>query len=59
MKIAIIKFLRDEEGATAIEYGLIAGLMATILVAVFSTNTGSVGAILTSIFSKVKDSAGV
>ena len=27
MKDQIIKFWRDEEGATAIEYGLIAGLI--------------------------------
>lgn len=28
MKSAILKFWRDEEGATAIEYGLIAALIA-------------------------------
>ncbi|HAJ13298.1 MAG TPA: Flp family type IVb pilin, partial [Comamonadaceae bacterium] len=28
MKARITQFLRDEEGATAIEYGIIAGLMA-------------------------------
>jgi pilus assembly protein Flp/PilA len=33
MKDQIIKFWRDEEGATAIEYALIAGLMAVGLVA--------------------------
>lgn len=30
MKSAILKFLRDEEGATAIEYGLIAALIAVV-----------------------------
>lgn len=34
MKQAVLSFLRDEEGATAIEYGLIAGLIAAVLVAV-------------------------
>ena len=35
MKDQIVKFWRDEEGATAIEYGLIAGLIAVgILTAV-------------------------
>ena len=29
----ILKFLRDESGATAIEYGLIAGLIAVVIVA--------------------------
>ncbi|RYF28553.1 MAG: Flp family type IVb pilin, partial [Comamonadaceae bacterium] len=28
MKTTILNFLNDEEGATAIEYGLIAGLIA-------------------------------
>ena len=32
MKDQIIKFWRDEEGATAIEYGLIAGLIAAVIV---------------------------
>lgn len=32
MKEQIIKFWRDEEGATAIEYALIAGLVAVGLV---------------------------
>jgi pilus assembly protein Flp/PilA len=51
---SITRFLRDEEGATAIEYGIIAGLMATILVAVFGTDTSSgVGKILNDIFTAV------
>lgn len=32
MKDQIVKFWRDEEGATAIEYGLIAGLIAVGLI---------------------------
>jgi pilus assembly protein Flp/PilA len=31
-----IKFLRDEEGATAIEYALIAGLIAALLAVVLT-----------------------
>lgn len=51
---SISRFLRDEEGATAIEYGIIAGLMATILVAVFGTGTTSgVGQMLDSIFDAI------
>jgi len=51
---SIARFFRDEEGATAIEYGIIAGLMATILVAVFGTDTTSgVGKILNDIFTAV------
>lgn len=33
---AITRFIRDEEGATAIEYGLIAGLIAAVLVTVLT-----------------------
>jgi pilus assembly protein Flp/PilA len=33
---ALSRFLSDEAGATAIEYGLIAGLIAAVLVASFS-----------------------
>ena len=40
MKAAFLKFIRDERGATAIEYGIIAGLMAVALVTGFVGNTG-------------------
>ena len=32
MKEALLKFWRDEDGATAIEYGLIAGLIAVVII---------------------------
>ncbi len=32
MKKAIMQFIRDEEGATAIEYGLIAALIAVAII---------------------------
>lgn len=44
-----IKFLRDEEGATAIEYALIAALIAVVLV-VSLTNVGTA---LVAIFAKI------
>lgn len=53
MKARITQFLRDEEGATAIEYGIIAGLMAILLAAIFAKE-GVVGETLTAIFDKVK-----
>ena len=40
MLSSITRFLRDEEGATAIEYGIIAGLMAIILIGIFSETSG-------------------
>lgn len=31
---AITRFIRDEEGATALEYGIIAGLISVVIVGV-------------------------
>lgn len=46
----IIKnFWNDEEGATAIEYGLIAGLIAVALIAALGTLEGG----LSSLFEKI------
>ncbi len=41
-------FLRDEEGATAIEYGLIVGLIAAVIVVILT----STGTTLSSLFTK-------
>ena len=41
MRTLLAKFLRDEQGATAIEYGLIAaGISVAIIVAVQSVGSG-------------------
>jgi pilus assembly protein Flp/PilA len=45
----VTRFLKDESGATAIEYGLIAALVAVVLV----TALGLVGTNLTTTFTKV------
>jgi pilus assembly protein Flp/PilA len=44
------KFFKDESGATAIEYGLIAALIAVALIAVLT----ALGGALNDIFNKVK-----
>ena len=46
----ISAFLRDEEGATAIEYGLIVGLIAAVIILVV-TGTGTK---LNTLFSSVE-----
>lgn len=43
------KFLKDDSGATAIEYGLIAALVAIAIVGALTTMGGS----LTTLFGKV------
>mgnify|MGYP002530373458 CR=1 FL=1 len=42
-------FLKDDSGVTAIEYGLIAGLIAVVIIAVITT----VGSDLTNLFNSV------
>ena len=49
LTINMTRFLKDEEGVTAIEYGLIASLIA---VAIITTVTG-VGTALNSLFTTV------
>jgi pilus assembly protein Flp/PilA len=49
MSASLIKLLRNEDGATAIEYGLIAALIAVAAVVVM----GTVGSNLTSVFTTV------
>jgi pilus assembly protein Flp/PilA len=50
----IQKFLRDEEGASAVEYGLIVGLIAVVIVGVLT----STGTSLSTLFTKISDSLG-
>jgi pilus assembly protein Flp/PilA len=49
----IIAFLKDERGASAIEYGLIVGLIAVALIAVLVVLGGDQG--LKGIFQSVVD----
>ena len=48
------RVVTDESGVTAIEYGLIASLIAVVIIAV----VGSVGTNLSSTFQTVSDSLG-
>ncbi|AGK56505.1 Flp/Fap pilin component [Hyphomicrobium denitrificans 1NES1] len=48
----ISRFMSDESGATAIEYGLIAALIGVALITVL----GQVGSSLSTTFGKVKSS---
>lgn len=45
----IANFVRDEEGATAVEYGLMAALIAAVIVGVVTT----LGTNLQTVFTKV------
>ncbi|MBS6359778.1 Flp family type IVb pilin [Burkholderia sp.] len=43
------QFVRDEDGVTAIEYGLIAALIAVVII----TTVGTVGTNLNAVFAKI------
>ena len=45
----IKNFLQDEEGATAIEYGLIAGLIAVVIIAAVT----ALGTEIKTVFEKI------
>ncbi|MCX7350000.1 MAG: Flp family type IVb pilin [Alphaproteobacteria bacterium] len=45
----LVRFLRDDSGATAIEYGLLAALIAVVIIGAVRT----VGTSLSSVFTNV------
>jgi pilus assembly protein Flp/PilA len=49
MKFSVARFVKDESGATAIEYGLIAAGIAVAIITAMSTLSGA----LTSLFSSL------
>jgi pilus assembly protein Flp/PilA len=49
----VMNFLRDEEGASAVEYGLIVGLIAVVVIGVLTLIGGDTG--LKGLFTKVSD----
>ena len=50
MKILFFRFLRNESGVSAIEYALLAGLIAAVIV----VSVGSVGTQVLALFTFVK-----
>jgi pilus assembly protein Flp/PilA len=45
----VTRFLKDESGATAIEYGLIAALIAVVLITAMNTLSGKIAGTFTKI----------
>lgn len=50
-------FLNDESGATAIEYGLIAGLVAVAIIAALTTLGTSLDSLFSGVGTTVEDAA--
>jgi len=50
----IMNFFRDEEGATAVEYGLLAALIAAAIIASVTLLGGNVSAIFNKVANSVQ-----
>ena len=50
---AVARFVREEEGVTAIEYGLIAGLIAVVIIGAVTTLGTKLNAVFNLIASKL------
>ena len=53
MLTAIATFIRDEEGATAVEYGLMAALIAAVIIAAVTTIGTSLNTVFNGISAKL------
>jgi len=53
MSTALKKFWQDESGVTAIEYGLIAGLLAVVVIAAVTAAGGNLSAIFSLVCNKL------
>lgn len=49
----MIRFIKNEEGATAIEYGLIASLIAVAIVAILTTLGPALAGVFATVQSKL------
>lgn len=56
MNTMIRKFLTEEDGITAIEYGILAAIVAAAIVAAFS---GPLGTFFTALLTKIETAAGI
>lgn len=55
LKNAVVQFVREEEGAGVIEYSLIAGIMAAIIIAALYNGVGTA---ITNVFNQIKTDLG-
>jgi len=58
MKAQMMKFWKDEDGATAIEYGLIAGLIAVVIIGAVEALGGGLSGLFESITAALPGAAG-
>jgi len=53
----VTRFLKDESGATAIEYGLIAALIAAVIITALTTIGSNLNGTFTTIGTKVSSAS--
>ena len=53
MSKLLARFAKDESGATAIEYGLIAGLISVAIIGIVTTLGGNLTQVFTTISTKL------
>jgi pilus assembly protein Flp/PilA len=53
MKNLVTRFIKDESGATAIEYGLIAGFISVVIIAAVTSLGSTLNNVFTGINSKL------
>ncbi|KND20215.1 pilus assembly protein [Pannonibacter phragmitetus] len=58
MKKLFARFAKDESGATAIEYGLIAGLVSVVIVTILTTMGDSLIDVFTRVDNALQAAAG-
>lgn len=58
MKSLINRFVKDESGATAIEYGLIAGLLSIVIIGALQLTGTSLTSVFTNIQTQLTTAAG-
>lgn len=56
MKALVRRFIADRSGATAIEYGLIASLIAVAIIAAATTLGNNIGTTFNSVANSIKPS---
>lgn len=58
MRTSVARFIKDESGATAIEYGLIAAGIAVAVITAMSTLSGALTGLFSEIAGKLKLTTG-
>jgi pilus assembly protein Flp/PilA len=58
MKKLFVRLVKDESGVTAIEYGLIAGLISVVIIGAVTAIGGSLDTVFTAIQTALATAAG-